>query len=249
MATIRTLIGNIKGPKGDPGGTGPTGPTGPGATVSVGSVSTTDYGNPVQITNSGTETDAVFDFVIPQGKPGEQTTKMSGLTLDTITTQTAAYPIPAVGDVGSTAWGKIVKFFNDVKTALTSKINYSDCVKVLTSTDDNKPLAASQGKVLNDALASYYSVRTYTATYSIDPSPNYVNITNTMFNRTAITGYIPVGVASWATGNRYAIAQHIQPNGEGAGTSVVTVLNTGSSAITNATFTLRVLYLKTKINV
>ena len=154
MATVRTLIGNIKGPKGDTGATGATGPQGPGATIEVGTVSTTAYGNPVQITNSGTETDAVLDFVIPQGKPGEQTTKMSLLTLDTITTQTAEYPIPAVGDVGSTAWGKIVKFFNDIKTAVTGKVDTTSIVNNLTSTSTDKPLSAAQGKALNDALGT-----------------------------------------------------------------------------------------------
>lgn len=154
MATVRTLIGNIKGPKGDTGATGATGPQGPGATIEVGTVSTTAYGNPVQITNSGTETDAVLDFVIPQGKPGEQTTKMSLLTLDTITTQTAEYPVPAVGDVGSTAWGKIVKFFNDIKTAVTGKVDKTSIVNNLTSTSTDKPLSAAQGKALKDSLGT-----------------------------------------------------------------------------------------------
>lgn len=154
MATKRTLIGNIKGPKGDTGAQGPQGATGPGATIEVGTVSTTAYGNTAQVTNSGTATAAVLDFVIPQGKPGEQTTKMSGLTLDTVTASTANYPIPATGDTGSVAWGKVIKFFNDAKTAIASKINISDIVNNLTSTATNKPLSAAQGKALNDALGT-----------------------------------------------------------------------------------------------
>lgn len=154
MSTKRTLIGNIKGPKGDTGAQGPQGATGPGATIEVGTVSTTAYGNTAQVTNSGTETAAVLDFVIPQGKPGEQTTKMSGLTLDTVTASTADYPIPATGDTGSVAWGKVIKFFNDAKTAIASKINISDIVNNLTSTATNKPLSAAQGKAINDALVT-----------------------------------------------------------------------------------------------
>ena len=154
MATKRTLIGNIKGPKGDTGAQGPQGATGPGATIEVGTVSTTAYGNTAQVTNSGTATAAVLDFVIPQGKPGEQTTKMSGLTLDTVTASTADYPIPATGDTGSVAWGKVIKFFNDAKTAIASKINISDIVNNLTSTATNKPLSAAQGKALNDAITA-----------------------------------------------------------------------------------------------
>jgi len=154
MSTKRTLIGNIKGPKGDTGAQGPQGATGPGATIEVGTVSTTAYGNTAQVTNSGTATAAVLDFVIPQGKPGEQTTKMSGLTLDTVTASTEDYPIPATGDTGSVAWGKVIKFFNDAKTAIASKINISDIVNNLTSTATNKPLSAAQGKALNDAITS-----------------------------------------------------------------------------------------------
>ena len=159
MSTKRTLIGNIKGPKGDTGAQGPQGATGPGATIEVGTVSTTAYGNTAQVTNSGTETAAVLDFVIPQGKPGEQTTKMSGLTLDTVTASTADYPIPATGDTGSVAWGKVIKFFNDAKTAIASKINISDIVNNLTSTATNKPLSAAQGKKLNDAIATLTSLK------------------------------------------------------------------------------------------
>lgn len=177
MATVRTLIGNIKGPKGDTGATGATGPQGPGATIEVGTVSTTAYGNPVQITNSGTETDAVLDFVIPQGKPGEQTTKMSLLTLDTITTQTAEYPIPAVGDVGSTAWGKIVKFFNDIKTAVTGKVDTTSIVNNLTSTSTDKPLSAAQGKALNNAKANMAAVTTGSL-HNITTSGNYYLTSN-----------------------------------------------------------------------
>lgn len=97
---------------------------------------------------------------------------------------------------------------------------------------------------LSSNLDSYFMIRTYTATYSIDPSPNYVNIDNTALNRTVINGYKPVAVAGWQTGNRYAVAQHIKPNIETSTGSVVTILNTGSSAINDSTFTLYVLYVK-----
>ena len=84
----RIYLGNVKGPKGDTGATGATGPQGEAATIEVGSVSTTAYGNAAQVTNVGSSGAAKFNFVIPQGKPGEKTTKMGELTLDTITTST-----------------------------------------------------------------------------------------------------------------------------------------------------------------
>lgn len=160
MATKKTLIGNIKGPKGDPGDKGETGATGaPGtaATINVGTVTTSAYGTTAQVTNSGTETAAVFDFVIPQGKPGEETTRMSALTLDQVTASTETQPIPAVGEVGAVVWGKVIKFFNDIKTAIVNKIAYDDCVANLTSTSSKLPLAANQGKALNNAYTSLNS--------------------------------------------------------------------------------------------
>lgn len=152
MADI--YIGNIKGPQGNTGATGPQGAQGEAATISVGTVSTTAYGNTAQVTNSGTESEAVFDFVIPQGRPGEETTRMSALTLDTVTAQSAEYPIPATGETGAVVWGKVIKFFTDVKTALATKLNVSDVVNVLTSDAENKPLSAKMGKQLNSNIGT-----------------------------------------------------------------------------------------------
>ena len=58
------------GPVGATGATGAAGPTGPAATVNVGSVTTGDPGTEASVINSGTDTDAIFDFVIPRGEPG-----------------------------------------------------------------------------------------------------------------------------------------------------------------------------------
>ena len=166
MADI--LLGNVKGPQGDTGATGSQGPQGDAATITVGTVSTTAYGNTASVTNSGTEQDAVLDFVIPQGKPGEQTTRMGALTLDTITAQSADFPIPAVGETGSTVFGKIIKFFNSTISALNSKLNISDVVNNLTSTSTTQPLSAAQGKALNDALGNKFTVEIATAASQFD---------------------------------------------------------------------------------
>ena len=69
-----------EGPKGDPGEQGPEGPKGdPGAqgpagrsgTIAVGTVTTGEPGTQAKVENVGTETDAVFNFTIPQGEQGE----------------------------------------------------------------------------------------------------------------------------------------------------------------------------------
>lgn len=171
MADI--LLGNVKGPQGNTGATGSQGPQGEAATITVGTVSTTAYGNTASVTNSGTEQDAVLDFVIPQGKPGEQTTRMGALTLDTITAQSADFPIPAVGETGSTVFGKIIKFFNSTISALNSKLNISDVVNNLTSTSTTQPLSAAQGKALNDALAAS-TIRRKIYSVTTDANGKYV---------------------------------------------------------------------------
>ena len=51
------------------GGTGPQGPAGQAATIQIGSVSS---GDAPAVTNSGTETAAVLDFVLQQGPAGPQ---------------------------------------------------------------------------------------------------------------------------------------------------------------------------------
>ena len=56
-----TLIGG--------GGTGPQGPAGQAATIQIGSVTS---GDAPAVTNSGTETEAVLDFVLQQGPQGPQ---------------------------------------------------------------------------------------------------------------------------------------------------------------------------------
>lgn len=158
MAVVQTLIGNVKGPAGATGATGAQGPQGDAATIAVGSVTSAAYGTPASVTNSGTSGAAVFDFVIPQGKPGEKTTKMGELVLDTITTSTDEFPSPAVDDTGAIAFGKIRKFFADTLSALAAKIDTNKIANNLTTNDPNYVLSAAQGKALNDSLESISTV-------------------------------------------------------------------------------------------
>lgn len=155
MAEITQIdLGLVVGDTGATGATGPTGPQGPGATISVGSVTTTTYGNPAQVTNSGTATDAVLDFVIPQGAPGEEVTDVSSLTLNSITETAASFPVPAVGDVMSVVMGKVKKFFADTVAALNTKLNKSNVVNDLTYTTEGYALDARAGKTLKTQIDS-----------------------------------------------------------------------------------------------
>lgn len=63
------------GQDGAPGATGPSGPQGdPGqaATIAIGSVTTGAPGSAADVENSGTASDAILDFTIPQGATGAQ---------------------------------------------------------------------------------------------------------------------------------------------------------------------------------
>lgn len=156
MAVVNTLIGHIKGPKGDTGETGATGATGAAgadATVSVGSTTTVPYGQAARVTNTGTPGAAVLNFTIPQGRPGEQTTKLDALTLDALTEPSTAFPVPAVGDNGSTLFGKISKWFSDMSALVATKLNVANVVNNLTTTASGYALDARQGKALNDKFA------------------------------------------------------------------------------------------------
>ena len=59
-----------QGPAGSDGASGPQGDPGQAATIQVGQVTTGEPGSEAQVTNSGSESAAVFDFVIPRGEPG-----------------------------------------------------------------------------------------------------------------------------------------------------------------------------------
>lgn len=176
MAVQRTLIGNIKGPKGDKGDTGDTGARGAGATVTIGSVTTTAYGGNANVTNSGTATDAVFDFVLPQGAPGETVTDMENLTLSSMTEPSVQFPTPSIGDNGKTLFGKITKWFSDMAALVATKLNAANVVNNLTTTSSGYALDAQQGKALNDKISGLITqeVKTFTTNQSgYIPGANY----------------------------------------------------------------------------
>ena len=149
MSVVQTLIGNVKGPQGATGATGQTGAQGPAATITVGSTTTTAYGNSAQVTNVGTSSAAVLDFVIPQGKPGEATTKMGDLVLDAITTSAADFPSPQVDDTGKVAFGKIVKFFSDVLSRFTK---HAGDIATVSASPTTQNFTAGEYLINNDQL-------------------------------------------------------------------------------------------------
>ena len=165
MADVYTRIGYIKGATGATGAQGAKGDTGDAATIQVGSVTTVPYGQTANVVNSGTEQAAVFDFTIPQGRPGQQTTEMDDLLLNSITTSAAEFPIPAVGETGKVIFGKITKWFSDMAALVASKFDAANVVNNLTTTASGYALDARQGKALNDKLAT--SAEAINSTYGV----------------------------------------------------------------------------------
>lgn len=161
MADVYTRIGYIKGATGATGATGAKGDTGDAATIQVGSVTTVPYGQTANVVNSGTEQAAVFDFTIPQGRPGQQVTEMDNLLLNSITTSAAEFPLPAVGETGKVLWGKVVKWFSDMAALVATKLNAANVVNNLTTTASGYALDARQGKALNDVI-TYSKTQTLT---------------------------------------------------------------------------------------
>lgn len=66
-----TVTGNLTAPATDGEGSSP-GEAGTAATIEVGTVTTGEAGSSASVTNSGTTSAAVFDFVIPKGDKGEK---------------------------------------------------------------------------------------------------------------------------------------------------------------------------------
>lgn len=158
MADVYTRIGYIKGATGATGAQGKKGDTGDAATIQVGSVTTVPYGQTANVVNSGTEQAAVFDFTIPQGRPGQQVTEMDNLLLNSITTSAAEFPLPAVGETGKVLWGKVVKWFSDMSALVATKLNVANVVNNLTTTVSGYALDARQGKTLNDKINELLNV-------------------------------------------------------------------------------------------
>ncbi len=79
----------IQGEQGERGVQGAQGPAGNAATITIGSVTTSAPGTSAQVTNSGTSSAAVLDFVLPKGKDGAD----GGITVDEALSSTSTNPV------------------------------------------------------------------------------------------------------------------------------------------------------------
>lgn len=87
--TSSAAVFNFTIPRGDTGAQGVQGNQGPSGTVAVGSTSTGAEGTNAQVTNSGTSTSAILEFVIPRGNTGAGGTTSVG-TVTTLSEDSSA---------------------------------------------------------------------------------------------------------------------------------------------------------------
>lgn len=79
----------IQGEQGERGVQGAQGPAGTAATITIGNVTTSAPGTSAQVTNRGTSSAAVLDFVLPKGKDGAD----GGVTVDDTLSSTSTNPV------------------------------------------------------------------------------------------------------------------------------------------------------------
>ena len=112
--TIKMIVrDNERGPQGEQGESGQA------ATIAAGQAYVLEYGKQPQVMNSGTSSDAVFDFYIPEGKPGAiHYYAGPGINI------TEDNRIEATGEV-AVYWGDLVGSINnqtDLKNILDKKV-------------------------------------------------------------------------------------------------------------------------------
>lgn len=139
--------GNVQGPKGEKGEKGDTGSQGPqgvqglqglqgpagnAATITIGSVTTSAPGTSAQVTNRGTSSAAVLDFVLPKGKDGAD----GGVTVDENLSTTSTNPLQnrAVYDLAQSILSRIKGVSDSIPTKVSALENDAGYVKTVNNT-------------------------------------------------------------------------------------------------------------------
>ena len=260
MATVRRLIGNVKGPAGD------------AATVSVGTVTTGAPGTAAEVTNAGTSSAASFNFKIPKGAKGDAgapgvtdyaTTSAAGLvrigadhninstngtlSLKTAFTQASTLASLTSGEAWATMLGKLAKAVSTVVTIAGDYLKSTDIVDGLTSSLATKALSAKQGKALNDSITALNSSLTtltktgfYTYTYTLAAGASLA-VTAENFGINGVSGYYAACVKKVTPGNANVIIRNFIAATSG---TIVSLQNLGTSQVSNATVSLEILYIR-----
>ena len=156
----------IQGEQGERGVQGAQGPAGNAATITIGSVTTSAPGTSAQVTNRGTSSAAVLDFVLPKGKDGAD----GGVTVDDALSSTSTNPVQN----------------NVIYNALTNKVS-TDIYSGFALIGATSTIAWRQGsQAVGSINASSYTGNAASATQ--DGEGNV--ITDTYAKKTDVSGMV-----------------------------------------------------------
>lgn len=85
-----------------------------------------------------------------RGKVDASGGDIANTKVSSFTASTASYPVPAAGDTVKVGFGKITKFFTDIKNWMTGVCLIGSIVNNCVTNNAKLPLSAAQGKVLMD---------------------------------------------------------------------------------------------------
>lgn len=179
-----------QGPKGDTGDTGPQGPkgdTGMG-TVTVGTTTTGAAGTQASVSNSGTSQDAILNFTIPKGDPGQGVP--AGGTAGQVLTKVSGADYDAVWATGGSGGGSVlVETDNTISTTpLDPFQNPTSVTLIFTGTIQSQYISKIAG-------LSFYNGNNNPKTASIQYrriqiGSSYSDTTQTLTER--MPGYVPL---------------------------------------------------------
>lgn len=202
--TITDAVGTTTATVSD-GTDGTNGQDGAAATITVGTVTTGQPGTSASVTNSGTTSAAVFDFVIPEGQPGQS---------------------------GSSSWGSITGTLSnqtDLQNALNGKLDNTLQARLKTSSSSNPvildTLSAGIYPISGYLTSSYFY-------YKLDTTlSSYSNIS---LNSVDNIGYLiipkAINYSSLTDGDLICHFVYIYVNGNNADLKVTSVSYKGSNA-------------------
>lgn len=148
----------IQGEQGERGVQGAQGPAGNAATITIGSVTTSAPGTSAQVTNRGTSSAAVLDFVLPKGKDGAD----GGVTVDDALSSTSTNPVQnnviynallnkvgtdifsgfaLLGGATQIKWREVTQFVGSINAA-----NYSGTARAATHDGDGNVIVDTYAK-------------------------------------------------------------------------------------------------------
>lgn len=112
---------------------------------------------------------------LDDGKVDASGGDIAATKVGSITASTASYPIPVANDTVKVGFGKIVKFFGDIRNWMTGVCLIGQIVNNCVTNNASLPLSAAQGKVLMDLYTKLNSDFTVLSNRTAKFHSYYVN--------------------------------------------------------------------------